>query len=160
MQKKEKEIAHLQQELAQRQADEAEQKALAEQLSVANENRNILAKETLEHSPAYNKVQLIIADYRWKEESDHQLTDTDWQELIVSVNACYNNQLSQLTNQYALTERELSICCLLLLDIPVVHIARFIGYTRPIVYKAERSILKKMGYPYEKGYLRKLLKTL
>ena len=160
LQKKEKEIAHLQQELAQRQADEAEQKALAEQLSVANENRNILAKETLEHSPAYNKVQLIIADYRWKEESDHQLTDTDWQELIVSVNACYNNQLSQLTNQYALTERELSICCLLLLDIPVVHIARFIGYTRPIVYKAERSILKKMGYPYEKGYLRKLLKTL
>lgn len=160
LQKKEKEITHLQQELAQRQADEAEQQALTEQLSVANENRNILAKETLEHSPAYNKVQLIMTDYRWKEESDHRLTDADWQELTDCANACYNNLLVRLNTQYALTDRELSICCLSLLDIPVVHIAHLIGYTRPTVYKAERSILEKMGHSYEKGRLRKILKTI
>lgn len=159
LQKKEKEIIHLQQELAQRQADETEQQALAEQLSTANESRNILAKETLEHSPAYNKVQLIMADYRWKEESEHLLTDADWQELADCVNACYNNLLIRLNTQYTLTDRELSICCLSRLDIPVVHIAHLIGYTRPTVYKAERTILEKMGHPYEKGYLRKILKT-
>ncbi|MBQ8520474.1 MAG: hypothetical protein IJ456_03670, partial [Bacteroides sp.] len=158
LQKKDEEIARLLKERAQRHADEEAQQALTEELSAANENRRILAKETLEHSPAYNKVQLIMADFRWKEESDHRLTDADWQELADCVDTCYGQMLKRLAYQYKLTDREVSICCLLKLDIPVVHIAHLIGYTRPVVYKTERAILEKMGFPYEKGALRKLLK--
>ena len=99
-------------------------------------------------------------DFRWKEESDHQLNEHDWQELIDGVNACYNKVLARMIDQYLLDIRELHICCLLLLDVPVVHIAHLIGYTRPIIYKTEQKILQKMGRTYEKGYLRKLLKTI
>ena len=101
-----------------------------------------------------------MADFRWKEESDHKLTEDDWQELQSGVDACYNKVLARLTEQYQLDERELCICCLSLLDVPVVHIAHLIGYTRPVIYKAEQKILQKMGRPYEKGLLRKLLKTI
>ena len=46
------------------------------------------------------------------------------------------------------------------MDVPVVHIAHLIGYTRPVIYKTEQKILQKMGHEYEKGRLRKLLKTM
>ena len=160
LKKKEAEIARLQEELARQTADEAAQKNLMEELNTANENRDILAQETMKQSPAYNKVQLIMADYRWKDESDHKLTEADWQELMNGVDACYNKVLARLVNQYQLDEREQRICCLSLLDVPVVHIAHLIGYTRPVIYKTEQKILQKMGHAYEKGCLRKLLKTI
>ena len=160
LEKKEAEIVRLQEELAHHAADEAARKNLMEELNTANENRDILAQETMKQSPAYNKVQLIMADYRWKDESDHKLTEADWQELTNGVDACYNKVLARLMAQYQLDEREQRICCLSLLDVPVVHIAHLIGYTRPVIYKTEQKILQKMGYAYEKGYLRKLLKTI
>ena len=160
LKKKEEEIISLKGELERQTKEGTVQKNLTEKLTAANENRAILALEAMKQSPAYNKVQLIMADYRWKEESDHKLTEDDWQELQSGVDACYNKVLARLTEQYQLDERELCICCLSLLDVPVVHIAHLIGYTRPVIYKTEQKILQKMGRPYEKGLLRKLLKTI
>ena len=160
LKKKEEEIISLKGELERQTKEGTVQKNLTEKLTAANENRAILALEAMKQSPAYNKVQLIMADYRWKEESDHKLTEDDWQELQSGVDACYNKVLARLTEQYQLDERELCICCLSLLDVPVVHIAHLIGYTRPVIYKAEQKILQKMGRSYEKGLLRKLLKTI
>lgn len=160
LKKKEEEIISLKGELERQTKEGTVQKNLTEKLTAANENRAILALEAMKQSPAYNKVQLIMADYRWKEESDHKLTEDDWQELQSGVDACYNKVLARLTEQYQLDERELCICCLSLLDVPVVHIAHLIGYTRPVIYKTEQKILQKMGRSYEKGLLRKLLKTI
>ena len=160
LKKQEEEVARLQEELNQQKADADARVSLEEKLAVANESRDTLALEAMKQSLAYHKVQLIMADFRWKEESDHKLTEDDWQELQSGVDACYNKVLARLTEQYQLDERELCICCLSLLDVPVVHIAHLIGYTRPVIYKAEQKILQKMGRPYEKGLLRKLLKTI
>lgn len=161
LKQKEEEILRLQKELEERRADASSlPEHITEELEEANKNRAILAKETMEHSPAYNKVQLMIADFRWKDESDHRMTEADWQELVAGVNTCCNDVLARLTAQHSLSEREARICCLSLLDVPVVHIARLIGYTRPIIYKTERDILERMGEKYERGKLRTLLKTL
>lgn len=160
LKKKEEEIARLQEELERQTKEGNIQKDLAEELTAANENRAILAQEAMKQSPAYNKVQLIMADYRWKEETDHRMTEADWQELFDGMDACYGKVLSRLTATYQLDEREQRICCLLLMDVPVVHIAHLIGYTRPVIYKTEQKILQKMGHEYEKGRLRKLLKTM
>ena len=161
LKEREAEILRLQEELNRYCLDEStKRRDLTEELNIANENRHILAQEAMKQSPAYNKIQLIMNDFRWKEESDHRLDENDWQELMDSVDACYNKVLARLSGQYCLDERELHICCLSLIDVPVVHIAHLIGYTRPVVYKAEQKILQKMGRSYEKGYLRKLLKTI
>jgi hypothetical protein len=160
LKKKEEEIARLQEELERQTKEGNIQKDLAEELTLANENRDVLAQEAMKQSPAYNKVQLIMADYRWKEETDHRMTEADWQELFDGMDACYGKVLSRLTATYQLDEREQRICCLLLMDVPVVHIAHLIGYTRPVIYKTEQKILQKMGHEYEKGRLRKLLKTM
>ena len=160
LKKKEEEIARLQEELERQTKEGTIQKNLAEELTAANENRAILAQEAMKQSPAYNKVQLIMADYRWKEETDHRMAEADWQELFDGMDACYGKVLSRLTAAHQLDEREQRICCLLLMDVPVVHIAHLIGYTRPVIYKSEQKILQKMGHDYEKGYLRKLLKTM
>lgn len=159
LKEREAEILRLQEDLNRHHLDESAKQNLVRELNAADENRQILAQEVMKQSPAYNKVQLIMNDFRWKEESDHRLDENDWQELMDSVDACHNKVLFRLSGQYQLDERELHICCLLLIDVPVVHIAHIIGYTRPVVYKTEQKILQKLGYPYEKGYLRKLLKT-
>ena len=160
LKEREAEILRLQEELNRHCLDESTKRDLTEELNVANENRHILAMEAMKQSPAYSKIQLIMNDFRWKEESDYRLDEKDWLELMNSVDACYNKVLARLSGQYRLDERELHICCLSLVDVPVVHIAHLIGYTRPVVYKAEQKILQKMGYSYEKGYLRKLLKAI
>jgi hypothetical protein len=161
LKEREAEILRLQEELNRYCLDEStKRRDLTEELNIANENRHILAQEAMKQSPAYNKIQLIMNDFRWKEESDHRLDENDWQELMDSVDACYNKVLARLSGQYCLDERELHISCLSLIDVPVVHIAHLIGYTRPVVYKTEQKILQKMGRSYEKGYLRKLLKTI
>ncbi|MBQ8673806.1 MAG: hypothetical protein IJ511_07140 [Bacteroides sp.] len=158
MQQREAEIARLQAALSQHEA-QAESKALAEELATATKARAILMEEAMKHSPAYTKMQVIIADFRWKEESDQQMEAQDWLQLIDEVNACSDNLMTRLARQHGLNEREVRICCLLMLDMPVAHIAHIVGYTRPVIYKTERDILQKMQEKYEKGKLRNLLKS-
>ena len=81
LKKQEEEVARLQEELNQQKADADARVSLEEKLAVANESRDTLALEAMKQSLAYHKVQLIMADFRWKEESDHKLTEDDWQEL-------------------------------------------------------------------------------
>ncbi|MBQ8674431.1 MAG: hypothetical protein IJ511_10430 [Bacteroides sp.] len=161
LQQKEREITLLQAQLAERDAQvESARQALSSRLDMAHQARALLAKEALEHSPAYTKMQLIIADCRWKEASDSRMDETDWQTLAEGVNACRNNILTRLADHYGLTDREMHLCILLLLDVPVSHIAYLMEYSRPIVYRDERGILTKMGEKYEKGKLRNLLKSI
>ncbi|MBQ8674434.1 MAG: hypothetical protein IJ511_10445 [Bacteroides sp.] len=157
----EREVAALQERLAEREAQlESDRQILSAKIDTANQARKLLAKEALEHSPAYTKMQLIIADCQWKEKSASQLDETDWQALSEGVNACRNDILMRLTDHYGLTDRDVQLCILLVLDLPVTHIAYLMEYSRPTIYRNEHNILKKMGEKYEKGKLRNLLKSI
>ncbi|MBQ8673380.1 MAG: hypothetical protein IJ511_04910 [Bacteroides sp.] len=131
--------------------------AISTRLTEASKKRAILAKEAVEHSAAYNKIQLIITDCKWNGISKQQLADNEWQELQTMLNACSNDTLLKLQQRITFTDRELQTCCLLLMDLPVAHIAYVMRHTRPTIYRIEREILEKLHIPYEKGKLRSML---
>lgn len=160
LRRKEKEIELLKNKINNRYIDEKQQVILSEELQVNKGEHAALAKETLLHSPVYVKLNLIITDFKWKDKSDNVLSDNEWKQLIMGVNSYTNNLVSRVSLQYNLSPKHTCLCCLLLLNFPVTHIAYVMHCTRPTVYNSEHDILMKMGEKYEKGKLRELLNNI
>ncbi len=160
LRRKEKEIELLKNKINNRYIDEKQQVILSEELQVNKGEHAALAKETLLHSLVYVKLNLIITDFKWKDKSDNVLSDNEWKQLIMGVNSYTNNLVSRVSLQYNLSPKHTCLCCLLLLNFSVTHIAYVMHCTRPTVYNSEHDILMKMGEKYEKGKLRELLNNI
>lgn len=156
LKQKEKQIADLQKEIAQNNTDEERRKALYKELAEMNRQRMALARETLEHLDVYAKIQRIIDDYKMKGYSKESLNKEEWLKLIAEIDK--GGIINQISIRYKLSENEIHLCCLSLMDLSLTDKARAMHYKRTTIYRKEKDILEKMGESYQAGKLEILLK--
>lgn len=156
VEQKEKQIEDLQNEIMQNNTDEERRKALHKELTEMNKQRIALAREALEHLDVYAKIQRIIDDYKIKGYSKESLSKEEWLKLIAEIDK--KGIITQLSIRYKLSENEVHLCCLSLMDLPLIDKARTMHYKRTTIYRKEKDILEKMGESYQAGKLEIILK--
>ena len=156
---KEAEIASLQNNINQQINNEEKKKKLQQELDALTRERNALAKEALEHSEVYSKIERIINSYKKYDKSEEQLNDDDWQCFIVETDIRWDKAITRLRIQCELEKEEVHLCCLLLTDFPIAHLECIIGQTRNTIYRKEKEILKKAGCPSGTNKLKGFLKN-
>ncbi len=155
---KETEITCLQKEINQQHGNEEKKKKLQQELDILTKERNALAKEALEHSEVYSKIERIINSYKKDDESEEQLNDDDWQRFIAETDVRWDKAITRLRTQCELEKEEVHLCCLLLTDFPVANLEYIVRQTRNTIYRKEKEILKKAGCPPGINKLKEFLK--
>lgn len=156
---KEAEITSLQKEINRQHNNEEKKKKLQQELDALTRERSALAKEALEHSEVYSKVERIINSYKKYDKSEEQLNDDDWQRFIIETDILWDKAITRLRIQCELEKEEVHLCCLLLTDFPIAHLEYIIGQTRNTIYRKEKEILKKAGCPSGTNKLKVFLKN-
>ncbi|WP_418698393.1 hypothetical protein [Bacteroides sp.] len=156
LEQKERQIAALQNEITQNFTDEERKKALHKELVEMNKQRIALAQEALEHLDVYAKIRRIIDDYKTKDYSKESLSKEEWLKLIAEIDK--DGIIAQLSIRYGLSENEVHLCCLSLMDLSLIDRARAMHYKRTTIYRKEKDILEKMGESYQAGKLETILK--
>ncbi len=156
---KETEITCLQKEINQQHGNEEKKKKLQQELDILTKERNALAKEALEHSEVYSKIERIINSYKKDDESEEQLNDDDWQRFIAETDVRWDKAITRLRTQCELEKEEVHLCCLLLTDFPVANLEYIVRQTRNTIYRKEKEILKKAGCPPGINKLKEFLKN-
>ena len=156
---KEAEIVSQQKDINQHHINEEKKKELQQELDTLARKRSALAKETLEHSEVYSKIERIINSYKKYDKSEEQLNDNDWQRFIVETDIRWDKAITRLRIQCELEKEEVHLCCLLLTDFPVAHLEYIIKQTRNTIYRKEKEILKKAGCPSGTNKLKEFLKN-
>jgi hypothetical protein len=156
---KEAEIVSQQKDINQHHINEEKKKELQQELDTLARKRSALAKETLEHSEVYSKIERIINSYKKYDKSEEQLNDNDWQRFIVETDIRWDKAITRLRIQCELEKEEVHLCCLLLTDFPVAHLEYIIKQTRNTIYRKEKEILKKAGCPSGTNKLKGFLKN-
>ncbi|MDE5701543.1 MAG: hypothetical protein K2I15_03850 [Bacteroides sp.] len=152
-------ITSLRQEINQQQAEKEKARQLQEELDILQKKRNALVKETFDHSKLFAKIERIINSYKTYDKSDEQLSEEDWECLIVETDVRCNSIITRLNSQYKLSKTEIHLCCLLLTDFPIANLVYIIQLTRNSIYRKEKEIKKKIGCPPETGRLRDFLEN-
>ena len=142
---KDLEIENLRKELVSHQIDEEERAKLQAELDEMILKRRTLAKEAFLHSPLYAKMQAIIQDYQDRDESDEEISDQEWQELIVSMDSQWNNAISRFHVKYQLSKEELYLVCLSLTDFPFAHLAYLMHFSRRTLYRKKNALCERIG---------------
>ncbi|MEL5893357.1 hypothetical protein AAE250_07600 [Bacteroides sp. GD17] len=156
LKQKEGQIANLQNEITQNLTNEEHRRVLHKELVEMNKQRVALAREALEHLDVYAKVQRIINDYKVKDYSKESLSKEEWLKLIAEIDK--DGIITQLGIRYNLSENEVHLCCLSLMNLSLIDKARAMHYKRTTIYRKEKDILEKMGENYQAGKLEVLLK--
>jgi hypothetical protein len=103
--------------------------------------------DELESSAVYHKAKDIAHTLKVAYTKD-TFNEAEWQELIRLVNVRWNGIIVDLQQQHAdLSSEEIQICCLYLIDIPIVYIGHFHGYGRSTIYRKNKEILSKLKAP-------------
>lgn len=156
LKQKEKQIKNLQNEIMQNNTDEERRKALHKELTEMSKQRIALAREALEHFDVYAKIQRIIDDYKIKGYSKESLSREEWLKLIAEIDKA--GIITQLGIRYRLSENEVHLCCLSLMNLSLIDKARTMHYKRTTIYRKEKDILEKMRESYQAGKLEILLR--
>lgn len=156
---KEAEIVSQQKDINQHHINEEKKKKLQQELDTLARKRSALAKETLEHSEVYSKIERIINSYKKYDKSEEQLNDNDWQRFIVETDIRWDKAITRLRIQCELEKEEVHLCCLLLTDFPIAHLEYIIKQTRNTIYRKEKEILKKAGCPSGTNKLKEFIKN-
>lgn len=156
---KEAEITSLQKDINRQHNNEEKKKKLQQELDALTRERSVLAKEALEHSEVYSKIERIINSYKKYDKSEEQLNDDDWQRFIVETDILWNKAITRLRIQCELEKEEVHLCCLLLTDFPVANLEYIVRQTRNTIYRKEKEILKKAGCPSGTNRLKAFLKN-
>ena len=156
---KEAEIVSQQKDINQHHINEEKKKELQQELDTLTRKRSALAKETLEHSEVYSKIERIINSYKKYDKSEEQLNDDDWQRFIVETDIRWDKAITRLRIQCELEKEEVHLCCLLLTDFPISNLEYIIKQTRNTIYRKEKEILKKAGCPSGTNKLKEFLKN-
>lgn len=149
---KDLEIEDLKQELVSYQVDEEQRKKIQAELNEMILKRSALAKEAFLHSPLYEKMQAIIKDYQDKDESDKEISDQEWQEFVVGMDAQWNNAITDLCAKYQLSKEELHLVCLSLAGFPFSHLEYLLHLSRKTLYRKKNVLLKRMGVEQNCGF--------
>ena len=149
---KDLEIEDLKQELVSYQVDEEQRKKIQAELNEMILKRSALAKEAFLHSPLYEKMQAIIKDYQDKDESDKEISDQEWQEFVVGMDAQLNNAITDLCAKYQLSKEELHLVCLSLAGFPFSHLEYLLHLSRKTLYRKKNVLLKRMGVEQNCGF--------
>lgn len=133
--------------------EEIQKQKLQIELNSLTSKRQALIKEEYESSVVYIKLK-NIARILAKVETNENLNEVEWQQLIVMTDEKWNGILIYLNITYSLSAEDIQICCLYLAGIPVKYIGHFIkGYARSTIQLKARDIIQKIGAP--KGCLLK-----
>ena len=92
-----------------------------------------LRQEEFEHLPVYVKIRRIVADYAHLGKSDEKMTEEDWLQWESAANRRWNKLCLKL-RQYHLTPREIRLCCLVLVGIPVSHLVYLFDRQLPLLH--------------------------
>lgn len=134
-------------------------KLIQQKLETTYKEREVLAKETFEHSEIYAKMERIIKSCKKYDKSDEKMNEEDWIKLIAETNTRWDGAIIRLDSLYKLSKKELHLCCLYLTDIPLSNLEFLIEYKRSSIYRKEKDIIKLMGYP-QSYKLKDILKNI
>ena len=139
------EIENLRKELVSCRIDEEQREKLRVELDEMVLRRKALVKEAFLHSPLYAKMQAIIKDHLDTDTSDKEISDQEWQELIVSMDSQWNNAISRFHVKYQLSKEELYLVCLSLTDFPFAHLAYLMHSSRRTLYRKKNALCERIG---------------
>ncbi len=107
--------------------------------------KRVLVREEYKNSIVYAKLK-SIAHTLIKVETDENLSEEEWQQLVVMTDENWNGIITYLNAVYGLSTEEIHICCLYLAEIPVKYVGHFInGYARSTIQLKARDIIQKIG---------------
>lgn len=142
---KDKEIEKLRKEINLHQINEENKQKLQTELTILTQKREALAKETLEHSDVYAKMERIILDFKQREVSDEKLEERDWQQFLIETDMRWNGKILPLGTQYDLSKEQMHLICLFLTDFPFSNLEYLIHLSRKTLYRKKNEILKLLG---------------
>ncbi|MBR1809739.1 MAG: hypothetical protein IJ776_10195 [Paludibacteraceae bacterium] len=115
--------------------------ALRQQIRTMQTERQALIAEEFESSEVNQKLQRLIEVARENPFAKENLTASDWQQLMVYTDNMYSGIMTHLRSEYGLTEDELHICLMFLMNVPVVCMGFFVkGYSRNTIQLKARQI--------------------
>lgn len=128
-------------------SEEIQKQKLQAELNLLTSKKRALIKEEYESSAIYIKLK-NIARILAKVETNENLDEVEWQQLIAMTDEKWNGILTYLNITYSLSAEDTQICCLYLAEIPVKYIGHFIkGYARSTIQLKARDIIQKIGAP-------------
>lgn len=149
---KNKEIDELKNELTSRRIDEEQKVKLRAELDEMVLKRRALAKEAFLYSPLYKKMQAIIKDYQDKDQSDKEITDLEWRELVIGMDLQWNNAVTELSLKYQLSKEELHLVCLGLAGFPFSHLEYLLHLSRKTLYRKKNALFNRIGAEPNSGF--------
>lgn len=155
---KEKQIAVLQQEIAQHHLEEAQKEQMQKELDELNRQHILLLKKTLQYSEVYTKMKRIISDYQKRGNSKESLTDEEWSRFMAETDK--KGILLKVVAKYQLNDREIYYCYLLLADFSIQERLLVLQISRATLYRMEQQICEKMCTAYQANKLQKMLKSI
>lgn len=141
---KDEEIKKLKDEISSQQISKGEKQMLQVELDNLNKKREALAKEALEHSNIYAKMERIISDFKRKDESEEKMNNEDWHQLLIETDMRWNGCISSLSAQYKFTSKEMHLICLFLTDFPFSNLEYITGISRRTLYRIKDKIIKRI----------------
>lgn len=138
---KDEEIKRLKTEIASQQINQDKKQMLQIELDHLNKKREALAKEALEHSKVFSKMEQIVSDFKLKDDSEEKMNNEDWQQLLIETDLRWNGLISVLSAQYKFSSKELHLICLFLTDFPFANLEYISGISRRTLYRNKNKIL-------------------
>ena len=125
---------------------------LSQQIDNMQTERQSLIQEKFSSSEVYQKLQRLTELARENPYAKENLTAADWQQLMVYTDNMHNGIMTHLRSRYGLSEDELRICLMFILNVPVICMGYFVkGYSRNTIQLKARQIPVNAGA--EKGTL-------
>ena len=98
-----------------------------------------------EHCFNDKEIASIICAVSASHTSDKEISDQEWQELIVSMDSQWNNAISRFHVKYQLSKEELYLVCLSLTDFPFAHLAYLMHSSRRTLYRKKNALCERIG---------------
>lgn len=142
-----------------RRKEEQEKLKLQDEVDSLNKKRDAILKVAYEGSDIYAKMKRIINRYKEYDQSDESLSEDDWEQLIAETDQQWDNITIRLLSHYpSLSQEDIRLCCLLLTDLPIMHLSYLMECSRSAIYKREDIIMKKkMKLPHSSTTLKEVL---
>jgi len=142
-----------------RRKEEQEKLKLQDEVDSLNKKRGAILKVAYEGSDIYAKMKRIINRYKKYDQSDESLSEDDWEQLIAETDQQWDNITIRLLSHYpSLSQEDIRLCCLLLTDLPIMHLSYLMECSRSAIYKREDVIMKKkMKLPHSSTTLKEVL---
>jgi ATP-dependent Zn protease len=94
----------------------------------------------------YNKVSLAEREALHKEVYNKCLHLNNWDEFAKLINHVYNNLIYELESNYPdITHKEITLCCLFLLDVPTPDVLLVLDYKLDSLYKLKQRLIQKLN---------------